>query len=243
MGGPAVTVPALGQPPDYDHGQGRGAPPRWPAARRRRWRMGVMDRFERRLDRLVNGVFAKTFKARGRAGGDRRRPSARVRRPGGDRQPRTHDGAQRVHGRARALRPRAALGLCRRPWATSSRPWCASTPRSAASPSSVPWRSASHAPTTSTRDSSASAARPRPGSPTDRRPPLGRHRRWPLISRSATGWSRSPDAPRCWAGATTPICASTILASRASTRRSCSVTPAAWSTSPRPTAPGSTVVR
>src|SRR4029079_865102 len=57
--GPSGTAP--GTPSHYDHPQGQPARPRRRTTRRGRWRMGVMDRFERRLDRMVHGVFARPF--------------------------------------------------------------------------------------------------------------------------------------------------------------------------------------
>ena len=63
--------------------------------------MGVIDRFERRLDRIVNGAFARTFKSEV----EPVEVAAALQRECDDRaaivDPRPHDGAQRLHRRAR----------------------------------------------------------------------------------------------------------------------------------------------
>ncbi len=75
--------------------------------------MGVLQRFERRIEEMVNRPFARAFKAEVAARRDRQRAAARVRRPGGHRRPRPHHGAQRVRRGARRARPRAAQRLRR----------------------------------------------------------------------------------------------------------------------------------
>ena len=75
--------------------------------------MGVMDRFERRLDRMVNGVFARTFKSEV----EPVEIAAALQRECDDRAAIVSRGRTMVpellHRRARHRRPRAAVGLHR----------------------------------------------------------------------------------------------------------------------------------
>ena len=59
--------------------------------------MGVLQRFERRHRGAGQPAVRPRLQGRGPAGRDRQRAPARVRRPGRDRGPRPHHGAQRVH--------------------------------------------------------------------------------------------------------------------------------------------------
>ena len=203
--------------------------------------MGVMDRFERRLDRLVNGVFARTFKSQV----EPVEIAAALQRECDDR--------AAIVSRGRTMVPNAFTSSSGRPTTNG----CAVYTEPLGDELSAMVREHAdeqgYAFVGPVEVRFERARGPRHGAVPDRSEAKGGAATGltmtgapppsPPGSRSAGARSSSPDAPPSWDAATRPTCASMTPASPGGTPRSSSATPAGSSTWGRPTARGSTTGR
>ena len=195
--------------------------------------MGVLDKFEKGVERVVSTAFAKAFRSEVKpvelASALRREVDDRAAVVG----PRPHRGAQRVHHRAVARRPRSRS----RTGAPSRSPTSSRRTSPSTRPSSAT-RSSGRSPSRFVRERRA-RDRPLPGAqrdrarrrrPGDRASPRAHATPWWTSTASATcSPARSPSS----AAAARPTSSSTTRASPGATSRSASRRTASIATRPR----------